>query len=78
MSSTNGERQPATDWAEADYKSMRNRAIALVEFRRNHEGEHADNVATKLWVTHRMLAVAGFGASIVATLVVGLLRVLVP
>ena len=60
------------------YRGLDGRIIRLEEFRQHHEGEHDKHIATKHWVTNRMVGVAVTVATIVAILAAAALRGLIP
>ncbi|MDE0116079.1 MAG: hypothetical protein OXT07_05625 [bacterium] len=70
MSDDRGEPDPIS---RVDYQGHEGRIIKLEEWRKSHEKEHTDHVATEAWVYKVAIgaaaAIATAGASIVVSLV---------
>ena len=70
---TRGEPDPIS---RVDYQGYEGRIIRLEEFRRFHEKEHTDHVATRAWVYKVGYIVVGLVATAAATIGAALVNVL--
>ena len=58
------------------YRGLDGRLIRLEEWRSNHSDDHEKNVATRYWVEHRMVIFATGVATIIASVVAAIMRLL--